>query len=63
MKQVSLRMSEELYEELQSYVARTNLSINGAIIQSIQKLLETDDIKRRLSDLESQVAKLQGNND
>ena len=56
--QISLRLSPELHEQLSEYAKASNLSLNAVVIQSIQKLLETDDIKRRLSELEKEVARL-----
>jgi len=56
--QISLRLSEDLHEKLTVYANAANLSLNAVVIQSLQKLLEQDDIKRRLSELENEVALL-----
>lgn len=57
-KQISFRMSEDLYNKLAAYAKASNLSLNAVTIQAVQKLLESDDIKRRLVDLEMEVQRL-----
>lgn len=56
--QISLRLSPSLHASLTEYANGANLSLNAVVIQAIQKLLETDDIKRRLAELEIEVDRL-----
>lgn len=58
--QISLRLSPDMHVQLTEYAKAAGLSLNAVVIQSIQKTLETDDIKRRLADLEAEVALLRG---
>lgn len=56
--QISLRLSEDLHIRLTDYANGANLSLNAVAIQAIQQFIETDDIKRRLTELEGEVARL-----
>jgi len=56
--QISLRLSEDIHKKLTAYATAANLSLNAVAIQAIQKLIEPDDIKQRLLELEQEVSRL-----
>ena len=58
MRQISLRVSNDLHATLSEYAKENNLSLNAVVIQAVQKTVATSDIERRLTELENEVGDL-----
>ena len=58
MRQISLRVSDDLHATLSEYAKENNLSLNAVVIQAVQKTVATSDIERRLTELENEVGDL-----
>ena len=58
MRQISLRVSNDLHATLSEYAKENNLSLNAVVIQAVQKTVATSDIERRLTELENEVGAL-----